>query len=286
MKVMSKEKGLQEFIGFGRTIVLHENEIEIFSDTTGVGRGLRKNGLKDVRFSYKQIKSIDVTNSLFKGPTIEFQVNGVTVTRGGVENPYAVIFMTLGGNKGKLLKIRQIIYKRIEDNLKNNLDGELESIDLEKLKELRDKENISLKENQIKTQTTYKLIGFILFITIPIAIFSASYEGSRILEKVKQNSQRGSKTFVSEEIFGEKWPFTVSSGNVMCKKPKALIFTSNNGSKSRTYSLNGTAKARFGYPYPNEEIDIWKYDPSMPFEYKLRVPTTAIEEKARELCKF
>ena len=65
MKVMSKEKGLQEFIGFGRTIVLHENEIEIFSDTTGVGRGLRKNGLKDVRFSYKQIKSIDVTNCLF-----------------------------------------------------------------------------------------------------------------------------------------------------------------------------------------------------------------------------
>ena len=28
MKVMSKEKGLQEFIGFGRTIVLHENEID------------------------------------------------------------------------------------------------------------------------------------------------------------------------------------------------------------------------------------------------------------------
>ena len=26
MKVMSKEKGLQEFIGFGRTIVLHENK--------------------------------------------------------------------------------------------------------------------------------------------------------------------------------------------------------------------------------------------------------------------
>ena len=96
----------------------------------------------------------------------------------------------------------------------------------------------------------------------------------------------GQSEYVSVNMFGDKWPFTVSSGKVMCKAPEALIFKSDNGASSRTYALNGTAKARFGYPYPNEAIDIWKFDPSLPAEYQLRIPTTAINEKARELCKF
>ena len=69
----------------------------------------------------------------------------------------------------------------------------------------------------------------------------------------------------------------------MCKAPEALIFKSDNGASSRTYSLNGTAKARFGYPYPNEAIDIWRFDPSWPAEYQLRIPIIAIKKSERAL---
>ena len=84
-------------------------------------------------------------------------------------------------------------------------------------------------------------------------------------------------------MFGAEWPFTVDSGTVKCEEPGALIFVSNEG--DRHYSLNGTAKAQIGYPYPNEVKDIWKFDPTMPAKYKLRISLLPIMDYARTLCR-
>ena len=84
--------------------------------------------------------------------------------------------------------------------------------------------------------------------------------------------------FVTKEMYGEKWPFTVDEGAVFCKG-NSIYF----GHKGKFYVLNGTAKAQFGYPFPDA---IWKADPRPEMaKYGLKIPTTAIDEKARSQCK-
>ena len=79
-------------------------------------------------------------------------------------------------------------------------------------------------------------------------------------------------------MYGEKWPFTVDEGAVFCKR-NSIYF----GHKGKFSALNGTAKAQLGYPFPDA---IWRAAPNPQIaKYDLKIPTTAIDEKARSLCK-
>ena len=79
-------------------------------------------------------------------------------------------------------------------------------------------------------------------------------------------------------MYGEKWPFTVNEGAVFCRG-NSIYF----GHKGKFYALNANAKAQFGYPFPDA---IWRADPNPEIaKYSLKIPTTAIDEKARSLCK-
>jgi len=63
------------------------------------------------------------------------------------------------------------------------------------------------------------------------------------------------KGYVSQKDFGDKWPLTVSSGQVECKRGVLAVFHHRN----KTYGLNGTAIS-YGY----QRIDpIWKDDPNI-----------------------
>ena len=85
---------------------------------------------------------------------------------------------------------------------------------------------------------------------------------------------------VTEEEYGEKWSFTVPAVVVACDKQGvgAITFVGSNG---KIYSINGTAKAKEGHPYPNE---IWRYDPNTPAKYKLRINLGPITERGQSLC--
>jgi len=75
-------------------------------------------------------------------------------------------------------------------------------------------------------------------------------------------------------MYGEKWPFTVDKGALFCKGD-AIYF----GAYGKFYALNGTAAARFKYPYPHK---IWKDNPAMP---GTKMSTLDLPDKARSLCK-
>ena len=79
-------------------------------------------------------------------------------------------------------------------------------------------------------------------------------------------------------MYREKQPFTVDEGTVFCKE-NSIYF----GHKGKFYALNGTVKAQLGYPFPDA---IWRADPNPQMAKNgLKIPTTAIDEKARSLCK-
>ena len=62
---------------------------------------------------------------------------------------------------------------------------------------------------------------------------------------------------------------------------KGILFTLD--IKAIFYALNGTAKAQFGYPFPDA---IWRADPNPEMaKYGLKIPTKVIDEIARSLCK-
>lgn len=62
---------------------------------------------------------------------------------------------------------------------------------------------------------------------------------------------------ISEVEYGDRWPFTVASGDLECVTPSKVIFRAG----GRTYAVNGTAGAdnRFANIRP-----IWKDNPEIP----------------------
>tara|TARA_B100000212_G_scaffold10222_1_gene7538 strand:+ start:287 stop:640 length:354 start_codon:yes stop_codon:yes gene_type:complete len=98
-----------------------------------------------------------------------------------------------------------------------------------------------------------------------------------ILEETKK-AESNKDFFVTKEMYGGEWPFTVDEGAFFCKG-NSIYF----GHKGKFYALNGTAKAQLGYPFPDA---IWRADPNLEIaKYGLKIPTTAIEEKAISLFK-
>ena len=66
---------------------------------------------------------------------------------------------------------------------------------------------------------------------------------------------------VTEEEFGEDWPFTVASGSVDCNNLSNGLRVAVFRSGSVTYALNGTATARAEDQGYEDVMKIWRDDP-------------------------
>ncbi len=135
--------------------------------------------------------------------------------------------------------------------------------------------NKKVKSKDGSQPNIFKLWGLLGIIGAPISLCLV------LLLPIPEETKKADSNkdfFVTKEMYGEKWPFTVDEGAVFCKG-NSIYF----GHKGKFYALNGTAKAQFGYPFPDA---IWKADPRPEMaKYGLKIPTTAIDEKARSLCK-
>lgn len=88
---------------------------------------------------------------------------------------------------------------------------------------------------------------------------------------------------ITEQQYGDKWPFTVSQGTLECIPPGIITFHVN----KKTYAVNGLASSR-GYT----EIDkIWRDDPNkkispdQPSSLMTKVDLGPLIERGLELCK-
>jgi len=80
--------------------------------------------------------------------------------------------------------------------------------------------------------------------------------------------------YVSQKDFEDKWPLTVSSGHVECKRGSLAVF--HHGSE--TYGLNGSAISH-GY----QRIDsIWKDNPNIK---GTKISIGILIDEANKLCK-
>lgn len=87
---------------------------------------------------------------------------------------------------------------------------------------------------------------------------------------------------ITQEQYGDKWPFTVSKGKLECFPPGIITFKV----KEKAYAVNSLASSR-GYP----KIDaIWRNDPNQPgvqpgSRLLMKVDITQIINIGLELCK-
>lgn len=99
------------------------------------------------------------------------------------------------------------------------------------------------------------------------------------------SAKNSSKNVITAEDFGARWPFTVSSGELVCKKPGAVIFIAN----GKRYAVNGLAMSDDRNVDINE---IWKEDTESEtakalIERGLKPPKigiSAIISRGLELC--
>ena len=68
---------------------------------------------------------------------------------------------------------------------------------------------------------------------------------------------------IHQKEFGDKWPFTVSSGKLECREDDEVVFVVND----KTYAVNGAAKGSQQY---HDLIEIWKDDPEFSLLFKDR----------------
>lgn len=68
---------------------------------------------------------------------------------------------------------------------------------------------------------------------------------------------------IHQKEFGDKWPFTVSSGKLECREDDEVVFVVND----KTYAVNGVAKGSRQY---HDLIEIWKDDPELSLLFKDR----------------
>lgn len=90
-------------------------------------------------------------------------------------------------------------------------------------------------------------------------------------------------SYVTAEKFGDKWPFTVSNGELQCLNTRRvgnvevsdIVFTTG----GKTYALNGTAEGSGKYL---DVESIWRDDPD-PWIPKISIGTMISE--GQRLCK-
>lgn len=109
-----------------------------------------------------------------------------------------------------------------------------------------------------------------------------------ILQSMSFTATAGNSIEISTAEFGDKWPFTVSSGKLMCSPPGSVTFAAN----EKVYAVNGLAKSN----RRNADIrEIWKDDTeSQHAQYMLKqgrpdlVPKISISpiiDRGLKLCR-
>ena len=80
---------------------------------------------------------------------------------------------------------------------------------------------------------------------------------------------------VSQKDFGEKWPFTISSGRVECRGNKEVVFVS----KDKVYALNGKASGSKKY---RNLFEVWRENYEFPGS---RIPVTDMIQLGLQFCR-
>ena len=127
----------------------------------------------------------------------------------------------------------------------------------------------TMKEKDGQNPNIFKRWALIGIVAAPLC-----WVPLNLLPETDVSEKKASNNFVTEEMYGEKWPFTVDKGALFCNGD-AIYF----GAYGKFYALNGTAAAGFKYPYPHK---IWKDNPAMP---GTKMSTLDLPDKARSLCK-
>ena len=76
--------------------------------------------------------------------------------------------------------------------------------------------------------------------------------------------------------YGDKWPFTVNEGTLICLPPGAVILRTRQG----RYNINGLAISH--YERNKHVREIWKLDPKNP---EMRISLGDIIPRGLKLCK-
>lgn len=119
----------------------------------------------------------------------------------------------------------------------------------------------------------YGLVSFIILSVLAAFILISFYS------KTETTTSTVNRTLnISQSEMGDKWPFTVDQGEISCIPPNTVIFRYEN----KIYAVNGTAEATGKYL---DILPIWKDDPKVPPELKLKISISPIIDKGLELCK-
>lgn len=85
-----------------------------------------------------------------------------------------------------------------------------------------------------------------------------------ILQGFSFSATAGGSVNVSAAEFGKEWPFTVSSGMLICKDPGAVYFAAN----GKIYPINGIARA----DRTSADVrEIWKDDTEVNYPSKINI---------------
>lgn len=83
---------------------------------------------------------------------------------------------------------------------------------------------------------------------------------------------------MSKDELGDKWPLTVSRGEVFCQDGLYVLFRCSQG----TYAVNGTARNWMQKKGWKDIYEIWKTDPADPSR---RIPISPVLNRGLDLCE-
>jgi hypothetical protein len=117
-----------------------------------------------------------------------------------------------------------------------------------------------------------------------VKLFPKNEKYNRKLEYYKRQLielRKQPPLLVTQEQYGDKWPFTVPKGKLECFPPGIITFRAN----EKTYAVNGLASSR-GYPKIDE---IWRDDPNQEevqegTVFIMKVDMGPIINKGLDLC--
>lgn len=120
----------------------------------------------------------------------------------------------------------------------------------------------------------------------------ARERSAKLSQKLSQ--MRTSETRITQEEFGQAWPFTVQEGMLRCEpevRGEYVLEVVTFRAGSKTYAVNGIAKSKRidGNPkgkHAYQEIElIWKKDPQVPGDNITRKNMTPVLDKGLKLCQ-
>ena len=101
-------------------------------------------------------------------------------------------------------------------------------------------------------------------------------------EETPVSIEGGGRLRVTRAELGEAWPLIADEAYVGCDFGSGLYVAPTKSSKER-WALNGIALQNGIRDL--DESNLWKADPKMPPEMKLKISISALQEKARSTCE-